>query len=222
MGGILLGFGLNELSTFIKVRREDRRIVGRALAELLEVRFQLLFHRGVVKEIIKLLPVKISAYDELMIQTHLVPKLLPNPAEGLTQRYNDAVTAVSGVLPTLAYVLRSKDLAASVLERMQTIVPVPPEAAPYVINLQDKAIEVGVSKLDELIRELAKLHGRKSAKEVEPILRGQTEIPADVIKFVADQALAAKAAEEAQRKATSAQQGNTTASDTAQSQPKTS
>jgi hypothetical protein len=40
LSGILIGFGLNEASYFVRVRREERHLLGRALNELLEIRNQ--------------------------------------------------------------------------------------------------------------------------------------------------------------------------------------
>jgi hypothetical protein len=39
--GLIVGFGLNELSFVIRSSREDRRTIGKALAELMEIRQQL-------------------------------------------------------------------------------------------------------------------------------------------------------------------------------------
>jgi len=40
LGGAILGFGLNEASYIFRGRLEDRRLLGRVLKELLEIRNQ--------------------------------------------------------------------------------------------------------------------------------------------------------------------------------------
>ena len=57
--GLVIGFLLNELSSAIKSGREDRRTIGKALAELLEVRHHL-----------KTLPVTIRFAQRELTRTH--------------------------------------------------------------------------------------------------------------------------------------------------------
>jgi hypothetical protein len=196
MAGLMIGFALNELSTLIKLRRDDRRVIGKALAELLEVRFMLLLRPTAINSLKASLPaVKFSAHDEFMIRkafSFLVPD-----SEGLHKRYDEAVSAVSGILPLLAFELRSKDIMAPVLQRMRENLPITPELAPYFIAIEDMVLETAAPKLGELIEELAKLHGWKSSKKVKKILTTPFELPEEIKKNLAVQVMAAKAIEDA-------------------------
>src|ERR1039458_10177399 len=91
--GLIVGFGLNELSSVIRTSREDRRTIGKALAELLEVRHHLKILPLAIESLKTSLPGPIAAHDEFMLRKCLW-FFLPN-TEGLQIRYEDAVSAVA-------------------------------------------------------------------------------------------------------------------------------
>src|SRR5215471_20644831 len=116
VAGTLVGFALNELSYVLRGRREDKRKVGQALAELLEIRNEIRMMPEVMQTIRSLLPAPIPANAEFQIRL-VFRTFIPNP-EGLRQRYNEAVTSVAGAFPLLAYDLRAKDSMTPILTQL--------------------------------------------------------------------------------------------------------
>ncbi|MGH9739352.1 MAG: hypothetical protein ACRD4X_12325 [Candidatus Acidiferrales bacterium] len=106
LAGLLVGFGLNELSSVIRTSREDRRTIGKALAELLEVRHHLKTLPLAIESLKASLPGPIAAHDEFMLRK-AIWFFLPN-TEGLQKRYEDAVSAVAGEFPTVGDTLIAK------------------------------------------------------------------------------------------------------------------
>ena len=75
LAGVLLGWVLNELSFAIRIRREDKRIMARALSELLELR-----HRAfAVKRAKELLLEQFPIPPEVQpVVTQVLETILPN------------------------------------------------------------------------------------------------------------------------------------------------
>lgn len=193
--GLVIGFLLNELSSVIKSGREDRRTIGKALAELLEVRHHLKTLPLAIDSLKESLPGPISAYDEFMLRKALW-FLLPN-TEGLQKRYEDSVSAVAGEFPMLAFGLRSKDAIGPIIGRLRGTLPVEPKDAQLWLKIEDEVVQLSIPKLDELILELAKLHRRSTARDVKAMLEKPFEKPKEFIKFFADNLAAAVAAAQA-------------------------
>ncbi|GEM_PF-1770421 len=193
--GLVIGFLLNELSSLIRSGREDRRIIGKALAELLEVRHHLKTLPFAIDSLKESLPGPITPYDEFMLRK-AIWFLLPN-TEGLQKRYEDAVSAVAGEFPMLAFGLRSKDAIGPLIGRLRGALPVEPKDAQLWLKIEDELVQLSIPKLDELILELAKLHSRATANEVKATLNKPFEKPKEFIKFFADNLAAAIAAAQA-------------------------
>src|SRR2546425_56052 len=105
---LLLGWSLNSFTALFQSRRENRRAVSKAIADLLEIRHELLAKPALIGELRKL--VLISPADERRIWP-LISQLLPRPHD-LPERYNNTVTAVASFDPLLGFQLRSKDHAS--------------------------------------------------------------------------------------------------------------
>jgi len=190
--GIILGFGLNEASYLLRTRREDRRTISKTLAELLDVRHVLRFLPLTVETLKKILPGPIAAHDEVMLR-NVLQAFVPN-SEGMQKRYEDAVSAVSAFLPLLAFDLRSKDMVGPLLGHLRSTLPIEPGAAPFWLKMEDEVVEFSLPKLEELIHELAKLHGRKTSKEVDTLLKKPFEPPMEFENFLKESFAAMAAA----------------------------
>src|SRR5215213_4183762 len=90
--GILAGWALNEFSGVIKLRREERAAVGRALSDLLTVRRYLHAVKRMTEEAGEIK--KLSATEQVYLQL-IADYVLPG-SEGLQERLNEAVKAISG------------------------------------------------------------------------------------------------------------------------------
>jgi len=194
---VILGFSLNEVSSLIRTRREDRRTISKTLAELLEVRHFLRFLPLTVETLKKIVPGPIPAHDEVMLR-HVLWTLIPN-TEGMQKRYEDAVTAVSAFLPLLAFDLRSKDMIGPFLGRLRGAIPIEPNAAPLWLKMEDEIVRIALPKLEELIQELADLHRMETADNVRTLLKQPFEPPREFENLLRETfaAMAAQAAAQA-------------------------
>jgi hypothetical protein len=201
--GLILGFGLNELSHLVRTRRDDLRTVNKTLAELLDVRPLLGLLPFTIETLKMVVPGPIAAHDEVMLR-HVIWTLAPN-TEVMQKRYEEAVSAVSAFLPVLAFDLRSKDMIGPLLGRLRGTIPIEPNAAPFWLKMEDEVVRFAIPKLEESIQEVANLLGRKTAKEVRTLLKKPFEPPQEFTQFLTETFTAMSAAAQAQAAAQAAQ-----------------
>ena len=181
--GTLVGFVLNEISYAWRLRREDKRKVGQALSELLEIYRQI----GAVPECMEVLRSKIPAPipRQAEFQLRAMFRALIPDVEVLRQRYQAAVTAVAGAFPVLAYELRAKDMFTPIINQISSVVGLPDEiGAGLFVRMEDQMVSEIRPVLKKLIRETATLHGRKTRKEVEEVLMFKSELPRGFDSFL--------------------------------------
>src|ERR1700722_9053697 len=104
--GVIVGWGLHELSDIIRLRREDKRAAGKVLAELLNLRRSIRAIPLAIDELRKV--TKIPPESEHALHSFYAP-IMAQATEGLSERYNAAIDLLAGPFPLLAYELRSKD-----------------------------------------------------------------------------------------------------------------
>lgn len=91
-------------------------------------------------------------------------------SEGMHQRYEEAVSAISAFHPVLAFDLRSRDMVGPILDCMYGAAPIEENAAAFLLKMDDEIVRQAILKLEELIKELAAIHGWKTAKDVRKLL----------------------------------------------------
>ncbi|SRR5229473_7266828 len=182
IGTFALGFLFNELSTLRKQRREDQRAVGQALTELLEIRHQLTVIPRAIEVIRAKIPAPLPAEADFFIRQFVREKFL-DPA-GLRQRYEKAVSAVSGPFPLLAYELRSKDLMAVMLKKVAPFAAVDAQSRTLWTKVEDELVRSSVPLLDDLICRTAKLHGRDTLRDTKTALARTSGPDVDVEKLL--------------------------------------
>jgi hypothetical protein len=168
LGTFALGFLFNELSTLRKQRREDQRAVGQALTELLEIRHQLTVIPRAIEVLRARIPAPLPAEVDFFIRQFVREKFL-DPA-ALRERYDKAVSAVSGAFPLLAYELRSKDLMAVMLKEVAPLAAADPQSRTLWTRVEDELVRSSVPLLDDLICRTARLLDRKTLKETKAAL----------------------------------------------------
>jgi hypothetical protein len=181
VAGTLAGFMLNELSYIWRMSREDRRKVGQALAELLEIRRQIEALPAIMEVLRSRIPAPIPASVEFQIRTLYRP-LLPN-VETLRQRYDTAVTAVAGAFPVLAFDLRSKDMMTPLMTSLSSMVA-DNTAAEMFVKMEDQIVQAIRPVLEDLIKQTASLHSRKARRDVDSLFRQKFELPKSFDRFI--------------------------------------
>jgi hypothetical protein len=201
VAGTLAGFMLNELSYVWRMRREDKRKVGQALAELLEIRRQIEAIPAIMDVLRSRIPAPIPAIAEFQIRA-IYRALIPN-VETLRQRYDAAVTAVAGAFPVLAFELRSKDMVTPLMTHLSSMVA-DNTAAEMFVKMEDQIVQAIRPVLEDLIKQTASLHSRKARHDVDSLLRQKFELPKSFDRFIS-QALSQAARQQANPEAATPQ-----------------
>lgn len=156
---VTVGWGLHELSDAIRLRREDRRAIGRILAEVLELRHSIRAIPVVVGEIRNRIAIPIDAEPVLR---NIFSSVLSQMTAGIAERYNNAIDSISGRLPLLAYELRSKDQFHPVLNHLQALAGNDPGAVVAISAIEKQLLQELLPRLQRLALRLAWLHSWKT------------------------------------------------------------
>ena len=174
LAGVAVGWGLNECSQWFIFRRDERKPIGRALTDLLEVRHRLL----AIPKAVELMAAKLNLPADAHAPLKLVLGALFPPDEGLAKRYEESVSLVSGMNPLLAFRLRSQDVVGPLLQRLRTMaLQDSPQTVTMFSKMEDYLVRQLSPHLDLLIRELAWEHGWWTWLKTKERLRRPLEIP---------------------------------------------
>jgi hypothetical protein len=173
--GVLIGWGLNELSQVLRIRRERRVPVGRALSQLLEARDFLL----VTREISQALTARPKAPHGVgMAIRAIAPKFVPLLPDRLGM-YMEALTEVAGLSPVLAFRLRGSGPVMILLEQLRCLMSADPAAVRHWEQLGAELKAEAYRDLDRLIRVAARHHGWRTWLDVCWVLRKGSRLPPD-------------------------------------------
>ena len=178
--GVLIGAILTGTGSMIRDRLERKRLIGRALSELLEIRHQMV----ALDRVLTLMARQLEIPPEAMpIVRNLVRSIVPMDSE-VHRRYEEVVTVLSGEDPLLGFYLRSRCGILTFTESMRT--------SGIEHGVEPETIEKIGSELSSLlIPELNKvvlLVGRKHSIitwwKVREILNKSNEIPSNIADFM--------------------------------------
>jgi len=163
----LVGWLLNELSHRRREVASDRRAISRALSDLLEIRHQTFFLKAYLDEIMKQFKLPQQVWTILM---PYIQGLIPS-TDSLERRYNDAVDAIASANPLLGFRLRSKEELPKFLKTIRQLASQDPSAVDVFPIFEERLLDVVKSPLDEIILELAKIHGWRTWWRVRKFVR---------------------------------------------------
>ena len=157
-GGAVGGFISHEISRRLTTAAEERKYLGRALCELLETR-SLLANMVLLRK-----------RFENTFGTALPPGVMPMIYASFSQvipmdwgavrtRYSEALTALAGLRPVLAYQLRTKDLAGPFLERLAAFALTNEESARTWAWIEQFVAKEGLPDLAYAVLLVARKHG---------------------------------------------------------------
>lgn len=171
--GAVLGWVFNQLAQWIVVRRDEKRAIGRAVADLLEIRLRLL----AIPKAVDVLSEKFSIplQDQAVLKVALV-QLFPIDID-LGKRYGEAVTLVAAANPILGFRLRSQDIISPFLHQMRTIALTDSAGISIFSQVEKDFIGHLNLYLERLIRHTAWAHGIVTWVRALRILRRRLEIP---------------------------------------------
>jgi hypothetical protein len=174
LAGVAVGWGLNQCGQWLVFRRDERRAIGRALADLLEVRHRLLAIPKAVEAMSSKLGMPADAQAPLKV---VLGALLPSN-ESLAKRYEESVNLVAGMNPILAYRLRSQDMVGPFLHQLRALaLQDGPQGVALFGTMEDHLLRHLTPHLERLIRELAKRHGWRTRWETNRRLKEPFDAP---------------------------------------------
>jgi hypothetical protein len=153
---VALGWLLNELSSLVRLRREDRRAAGPVLTDILEIRHRLLTVDECVKELGKQL--QIPSQAQLQFQQY-IQTLFPEPPQFI-EKYEEAVSTLARVDPIRAFRLRGQPLIAPFLACLQGLAAsTKTDTEIWSTILQPQFLARFRPHIEELILDVARAHG---------------------------------------------------------------
>jgi hypothetical protein len=178
---VFLGWFLNEVSHWLRLRGEQRKPLARAIADLLEIRHTIRGVSTILAEMKRHFPI---APDAELALRKLLEEFIPE-TESLQKRYNEAVNLVAEVDPILAFRLRSRDEFTPFLRKVRPWFESENVTKPHVLQMEDKLSQMFLKILEELILELAKAHGLKTLWRTRKQLSKPVDISKEIGEFLA-------------------------------------
>lgn len=178
--GVLLGSALSGFGAYLKERRERKRTLAIALADLLEIRHRLIAVDLVlskVREHVAVPPETISASRNLFDSFF-------STNDGLDERYNEAVSLIAGIDPILAFSLRTKNSFPRLLTQFRNA------AIGTGANMKDFEIVEGMLRLvaapnlDAAAIAVARQHSWRTKRRVLKLIGESKETPPEITQFL--------------------------------------
>jgi hypothetical protein len=163
----LVGWLLGEASHRMRELSQDRRAIAKALADLLEIRHQTLGFNAYWSAFTQKFKIPKEAIPVVL---GIIQPFMPN-MDGLQKRYNEAVDSISSADPMLGFRLRSKDEFPGSLKALRSISSMDQTANLLFQDLEPILLDLAKSPFDDIIIELAKIHGIRTWWRIRKYLR---------------------------------------------------
>lgn len=174
--GVILGGALSGLGAFLKERREHKRTIAVALADLLEIRHRLIAIDIVLSQIRQRVEIPSDVIPTLR---GFFESLLP-PADGLDERYDHAVSLLAGFDPVLAFSLRTKNATPKLLASLRNLAMGSGADLKEFEELESILRSVVTPNINEAVIELAKHHSRHTKNRVLKLIARSDEVPSEL------------------------------------------
>jgi hypothetical protein len=190
--GVLFGAGLTGFGALWKERLERRKVVGRALSDLLEVRHQFRSADALVRELQK----RITMPEEMIVGMRALGRTVFPMESDAHKRYSESIATLAGFDPVLAFQLRSKDKAPEMLAYLSKFNVNAKTGAADALQLEMLLEQVIGPELDKAVIALASRHSWSSRRQVKALL-ANVETPKELERMLDDLLVAVSAPGEA-------------------------
>lgn len=178
--GVLLGAAITGFAAIWKARVERKKIIARALSDLLEVRHQIVSVEAVIRELRR----RVNLPDEAIVALRtLARNVLPLEKE-LHGRYSEAVSVLAGIDPLLAFEMRSKDRAPKLFEILTAVSTTSGMSANELSSLQSTLQSVVGPLMDEAVIELSRHHSWSTRRRVRELVSRGVEPPKELFALL--------------------------------------
>ncbi|MDO9468747.1 MAG: hypothetical protein Q7J36_15720 [Thiobacillus sp.] len=174
--GVVLGGFLTGIGAYLRARAERKRMVGQALSDLLEVRHHVVGIEVVMREIRD--RVKVPE-EEIPVLRAAIDALMPVD-ESVHKRYDEAISLLAGIDPLLAFKMRSKNTAPSLLAAIRKV-SVTSGATPLQIESFETMLRSVVTPtLDSAVLELARRHSFQTSRQIKKLVANAGQVPPEL------------------------------------------
>lgn len=173
VGAVVIGWFLSELSTYLRGGKARKEAIASALSVLLEVRFRAICFDSIIS-----LLKEHGAPQSIAHQIRNVLEIIIPEPEEINSSYEESIRTLSKVAPLVAYEFRSKNSFMMFLANWRSMANDHGMDAAEIESLELKLKSVVLPEFDHMVLKLAKLHSRRSAKEVKKLVSTNIEIPA--------------------------------------------
>lgn len=178
--GVLLGSGLTALGAYLKERRERKRTIAIALAELLEIRHRLVAADIIFGQIRK----RVEVPAEVMPALRNLFESFVLPNDGVDDRYNNAVSLLAGIDPLLAFSLRSKNILPKVFASLRNFAIGTGADLKEFESVESTLRLAVVPNLNEAAIDLARYHSWITKRRIQKLISQSAELPPEVSQLL--------------------------------------
>jgi hypothetical protein len=178
--GVVLGSALTGFGAFLRARGERKRVIATALADLLEVRHQVVgVHVGIR-----------SLLGQLKAPTEVIPHVLNfvdslGPAnEALHERFEVAVATLASVDPMLAYMVRAKNTLPRIFGTLRSYAIANGADLTAYDRFESDLMTVALPTLNDAVLELARHHSWRTSRKVRSLVSQPSVIPAELVSLL--------------------------------------
>jgi hypothetical protein len=177
--GVVLGGFLTGIGAYLRARVERKRMVAQALSDLLEVRHHVVGIEVVVREI----RARVKVPEEEIPDLRAVIDKLFSVDEAVHKRYDEAVSLLAGIDPLLAFEMRAKNTAPSLLAAIRGF-SVTSGATPLQIESFETMLQSVVTPaLDSAVLELARHHSFVTYRRVKKLVANAGQVPQELAEI---------------------------------------
>lgn len=186
--GVVIGGALTGIGSFLRERKEQKRVIARALTDLLEVRH----HIVAIEIFLHELKTRVQIPEEAVpVLRTLVDTLIPID-EQVHKRYDEAVSLLAGINPLLAFTMRAKNTLPSVLSAIRGFSAANGATPEQIESFESTILSATSPALDKAVLELANKHSFLTGRKIRKLVQIRNQIPAELealINRVTDAAL---------------------------------
>jgi hypothetical protein len=177
--GVLVGAAITGFAAMWKARVERKKVIARALSDLLEVRHQIVSVEAVIRELRK----RVDLPDEAIVALRALARNVLPLEKDLHGRYSEAVSVLASIDPLLAFEMRSKDKAPKLFE-LTAVSATSGMSTNELSSLESTLQSVVGSSIDEAVIELANHHSWSTKRRVRALVSRGVEPPEELFSLL--------------------------------------
>ena len=178
--GVVLGSAISGVGGQLRTRAERKKLIARALSDLLEIRHHVVGIALVLREVRSRTVVSEEEVQSFRIHMN---SIAPLDAD-VHKRYDEAISLLSGVDPVLAFTMRSKNKVPQFLESVRSV-SMSLGATPAQTSALESILQLAITPaLDEAVLKLATLHSSGTKRQVKKMVATTSDVLPEITKLL--------------------------------------